>query len=156
MSSRHPITCHILDTSRGKPATNVQCKIYRIDNVKDASEYFTSVNVPFGTAQTNSDGRVSNWTIDSPTGSEDKATFLTRDDSGCGKWEKLVPGVYKIKFETKAYFNQASSQSEDNSLSSRTFFPFVEVCFVVESPPDNHYHIPLLLSNHSYSTYRGS
>ena len=35
------------------------------------------------------------------------------------------------------------------------FFPQVTIIFRVESP-DEHYHVPLLLSPYGYSTYRGS
>ena len=36
-----------------------------------------------------------------------------------------------------------------------TFYPFVAVNFTV-APGQAHYHVPLLLSPYSYTTYRGS
>jgi 5-hydroxyisourate hydrolase len=57
----------------------------------------------------------------------------------------LSPGVYKIRFETGEYFQQQDMES---------FYPFVEVIFKVAAK--EHYHIPLLISPHGYSTYRGS
>ena len=57
----------------------------------------------------------------------------------------LDTGIYKLKFETCEYFDKQGVQS---------FYPFVEIIFNITSP--EHYHIPLLISPHGYSTYRGS
>ncbi|KAJ1654212.1 hypothetical protein IWQ61_005820 [Dispira simplex] len=52
-----------------------------------------------------------------------------------------------------------STQSWDlayfTALGQTSFYPFVEVHFRIDQTSD-HYHIPLLLSSHSYTTYRGS
>lgn len=136
---RHPITCHILDTTRGKPAENVLCQIYRIANVPGGPDHgATSESVAVGKARTNKDGRVALWSLDRPF-----PEFT----------EKPLPGVYKIRFETEQYFVTAANGDAEKAKS---FFPFVDVHFTVPSPADAHYHIPLLLSNYSYSTYRGS
>jgi len=58
---------------------------------------------------------------------------------------KLEPGPYQLVFETGNYFN--ADQLE-------TFFPEVCIQFFVGS--DDHYHVPLLISPFTYSTYRGS
>ncbi|MGL6034482.1 MAG: hydroxyisourate hydrolase, partial [Acinetobacter johnsonii] len=39
--------------------------------------------------------------------------------------------------------------------NQRSFFPEVPVVFVIDGSLD-HYHIPLLISQYGYSTYRGS
>ncbi|GAB3988635.1 hydroxyisourate hydrolase [Spirosoma daeguense] len=57
----------------------------------------------------------------------------------------LSSGTYKIRFETGAYFAQ---------LNTHTFYPFVEITFMVTT--GEHYHVPLLLNPFGYSTYRGS
>ena len=57
----------------------------------------------------------------------------------------LEPGVYKMKFETQPYFQHQAI---------KTFYPFIEIIFNIDSI--NHYHIPLLLNPFGYSTYRGS
>jgi 5-hydroxyisourate hydrolase len=49
-------------------------------------------------------------------------------------------GTYRITFDT-------SDRSD--------FFPLVAIEFVVKDP-QQHYHVPLLLSPFGYSTYRGS
>ena len=58
----------------------------------------------------------------------------------------LVIGTYRLLFETAAYF--VANRVEG-------FFPRVTVLFEVRDP-GRAYHVPLLLSPHGYSTYRGS
>mmetsp|Transcript_1004 Transcript_1004/g.1002 ORF Transcript_1004/g.1002 Transcript_1004/m.1002 type:complete len:149 (-) Transcript_1004:8-454(-) len=144
-----PITCHILDTSIGKPASNVTCSIYYIspliNDPNDESAYEVTNSKPFAMAKTDNDGRIKNWVYDPSLDAKDKLSIGIADNN----WNKLMPGIYKIKFLTGKYFHNLKEKN-------RTFFPFVEVVFEVANPPDNHYHIPLLLSNHSYTTYRGS
>jgi 5-hydroxyisourate hydrolase len=53
----------------------------------------------------------------------------------------VAPGIYRIRFQTGAY--------------QPGFFPVVEIQFTVDDGAQ-HYHVPLLLSPYSYSTYRGS
>ena len=57
----------------------------------------------------------------------------------------LSLGIYKMRFETGEYFDKQGIQS---------FYPFVEIIFNITA--QEHYHIPLLISPHGYSTYRGS
>ncbi len=58
----------------------------------------------------------------------------------------LEAGTYRVTFATGAYF-EASHRP--------VFYPRVDVVFRVDAP-DEHHHIPLLLSPFGYSTYRGS
>jgi len=55
----------------------------------------------------------------------------------------LQKGQYRINFMTAPYHNNEG------------FFPSVTINFTIDNP-DQHYHVPLLLSPFSYSTYRGS
>jgi 5-hydroxyisourate hydrolase len=57
-----------------------------------------------------------------------------------------APGSYRLRFATGAYFESAGTPA---------FFPEVTVQFTVERP-EEHFHVPLLLSPFGYSTYRGS
>lgn len=145
-----PITCHILDTSLGKPAAGVTCSIFYIspliaDKANASSYDISSLSEPFAMSKTDNDGRIKKWVI-KPGLDSTQANKIGVEGQ---KWTELKPGIYKIKFLTGKYFHELSA-------SNRTFFPFVEITFQVENPPDHHYHVPLLLSNHSYSTYRGS
>lgn len=59
---------------------------------------------------------------------------------------KLAERRYRLVFDTASYF--ASRDIE-------AFFPVVIVVFEIHHP-NQHHHIPLLLSPFGYSTYRGS
>ena len=59
---------------------------------------------------------------------------------------QLEPGTYRVTFDTETYF---ASQNLEG------FYPEAAIVFVVRDA-NSHYHVPLLLSAHGYSTYRGS
>jgi len=59
---------------------------------------------------------------------------------------KLEVAMYKVCFDTAAYFAAGNREC---------FYPVVEITFMLKKP-EEHYHIPLLLSSYSYTTYRGS
>jgi 5-hydroxyisourate hydrolase len=61
--------------------------------------------------------------------------------------DEMVPGTYELLFEVGAYYRESSSAS--------SFLETVPVRFVIDDPED-HYHVPLLLSPGGYTTYRGS
>ena len=109
------ITSHILDTTKGKPTEGVTIILY--GGEKDDS-------TELARGKTNADGRI--------------ADLLNKDDL-------LQYGIYKMRFETKDYFDKSQV---------KTFYPYVEIIFEIES--DQHYHVPLLLNPFGYSTYRGS
>ena len=60
--------------------------------------------------------------------------------------ETAEPGRYRLHFETAQYFRAQGIEA---------LHPFVEVVFEIRNETE-HYHIPLLLTPHSYSTYRGT
>jgi len=64
--------------------------------------------------------------------------------------EGLERGLYEIVFEAAAYHRSAGVV-----LSEPPFLDRITIAFGV-SDPEAHYHVPLLLSPYSYSTYRGS
>ena len=59
--------------------------------------------------------------------------------------EDAQPGSYRLTFATGSYFKGAGRKS---------IYP--EIAIVFECAGDAHYHLPLLLSDNSYTTYRGS
>ena len=70
-----------------------------------------------------------------------------------GRVKSLLPAdtalgaaTYRLRFETGAYFA---------AKGVATFFPRVEVAFVI-GDATRHHHIPLLVSPFGYSTYRGT
>ncbi|WVQ93336.1 hydroxyisourate hydrolase [Kwoniella sp. CBS 9459] len=81
---------------------------------------------------------------------ETLASGVTNADGRCsdllGPETRLPPGIYKMTFHSAEYFEANGKE---------TFYPLVEITFTYSSP-DQHYHIPLLISPFSYTTYRGS
>nr|AAI22323.1 HIU hydrolase [Danio rerio] len=76
-------------------------------------------------------------------------TGITNDDGRCPGLitkENFIAGVYKMRFETGKYWD---------ALGETCFYPYVEIVFTITNT-SQHYHVPLLLSRFSYSTYRGS
>ncbi|KAA1467951.1 transthyretin [Dentipellis sp. KUC8613] len=120
--SRSPITCHILDSSLGKPAAGVQVRL------QECKPSTTNVDVweSLAEGETDSDGRCTNLL---PVSTSLRAG-----------------GLYKMVFKVKPYFEQSDR---------KCFYPWVEIPFEVVNA-EEHYHIPLLISPYSYTTYRGS
>jgi 5-hydroxyisourate hydrolase len=70
--------------------------------------------------------------------------------------DELEPGRYRLVFDTETYFASYAAAEPTGATSARLpFYPEVTVTFTVTDPAA-HYHLPLLLSPFSYSTYRGS
>ena len=59
-------------------------------------------------------------------------------------------GVYELQFSIGAYFKAQGIKPEEPS------FLDVVILRVGIAHPDQHYHVPLLVSPYGYSTYRGS
>ncbi|CAR26502.1 hypothetical protein ZYGR_0H03150 [Zygosaccharomyces rouxii] len=147
----NPITCHILDTTTGKPAANVVCSIYKVyigEGNDDQDQLIETQEAQIlARARTNDDGRIPLWVFN-PDMSQRKllATNGIQEADQELQWRELKPGYYKIRFQTGLYFK---SQGQTN------FHPFVDILFHIDNG-SRHYHIPLLLSNYGYTTYKGS
>ncbi|MGB6744222.1 MAG: hydroxyisourate hydrolase [Terracidiphilus sp.] len=59
--------------------------------------------------------------------------------------ENALPGVYRLTFETGEYLKRQGRAS---------IYPEIVITFTCSG--EEHYHLPLLLSDNSYTTYRGS
>jgi len=55
------------------------------------------------------------------------------------------PAIYRLTFATGAYLSRAGRSS---------IYPEIAITFTCDG--EAHYHLPLLLSDNSYTTYRGS
>ena len=64
--------------------------------------------------------------------------------------EALTPGVYELAFCCADYFRGRGVELPDPPFLDR-----ISLCFGV-ADATRHYHVPLLVSPWSYSTYRGS
>ena len=129
LSPKDPITCHVLDTTRGTPARDIAVSLRLIRPLGPSA--------PFN-ARTDSNGRVTNWEV--PDGPSLASIFENLHEHPDGRM------VWELLFQTGAYFGEG-----------KTFFPEVRVQFFVDAADkDGHYHVPLLLGPWSYTTYRGS
>ena len=81
-----------------------------------------------------------------PTGWSTVADGMTDQDGRCRDLcRQSQPGTCRLTFITAEYFHR-------NNRSS--IYPEVAISFLVDGV--SRYHIPLLLSDNSYATYRGS
>jgi 5-hydroxyisourate hydrolase len=110
------ISTHILDTSLGRPAGGVPVSLAIM---KDGVWSIVNQTV------TDLDGRCKHLLLEK---------------------QALEPGIYRLHFETAAYYRQ-------NNLAG--LYPYVEIVFEA-TDGNTHYHIPLLLTANGYTTYRGS
>ena len=107
---------HVLDASSGVPATGVPVTLNRTVARSGWVEVLRGV--------TDRDGRL----------------------SAAGSDVVAVSGVYRVDFDTGAYFADGGGE---------TFYPLVSITFRITDPAAHH-HVPLLLSPFAYTTYRGS
>jgi 5-hydroxyisourate hydrolase len=128
--SKGPITCHVLDVSLGRPAEGVEVNVQTYHKGQRNVDIFS----PFAHGVTDADGRCLNMLP--PRGSDEARLQNKRVDAG----------TYKIVFKPKEYFEKTGR---------KCFYPWVEITFEIENP-EEHYHIPLLISPYSFTTYRGS
>ena len=131
---RPAITCHVLDTTAGRPAASIPVKL-------KLQQSNTSSQLEF-TSETNSDGRVVGW--NSPSNLTLQQVF----DDVAGNM------LWVIQFDTQQYWEKKGI---------KPFFPNVHVNFITTGFKDltpneerPHWHVPLLLGPYNYTTYRGS
>ncbi|KAM3531379.1 hypothetical protein MY4038_004542 [Beauveria bassiana] len=126
------ITCHVLDTTAGRPAPNITVRLEGAETKgqpNSAAHTYTSV--------TDADGRIELW---EPAQGENSSLAETlRAIERKSQW--------RLTFDTEPYFGGGNN-------NNNTFFP--EVVLVFGVGPGQNYHVPLLLSPFSYTTYRGS
>ncbi|XP_078438384.1 transthyretin-like protein isoform X2 [Wolffia australiana] len=124
--SRPPITTHVLDVAQGRPGSGIEVKL----EVFNPTERNPPLNIPgYG-----------DWVV--------LGSSVTDSDGRSGALmsivDKIPPGFYRLSFNTGNYFPSG-------------LFPWVGIVFEVkESQVTEHFHVPLLLSPFSFSTYRGS
>ena len=111
------LSTHVLDAVSGEPAAGVRVQL---EHRRDSEEGEGWVGL--AAAETDADGRVREL---APEG--------------------LHPGIYRLVFDTAAYFA---------AVGQASFYPEVSISFIVAD--ERHYHVPLLLSPFAFSTYRGS
>ena len=131
---RPPITTHVLDTAKGQPAGHMTIKVFVYDSVRDDWSVISEGCV-CGTTDTDAlicvcmggggGGEKSNWAIALPAVTlvtcDVPSSRVTNEDGRCPSLlagQKIASGCYKIKFDTKSYFDASGIKG---------FYPYVEV-----------------------------
>ena len=122
------LTCHVLDTASGSPAQKMSIELFRVCKDNNNAETMEFVSE----FQTNDDGRL--------------------EGGPALKGEAFKVGVYQWVFHVGDYF---ATKSNLLTTCGTPFLDKVPVRFGIDDP-ESHYHVPLLVSPYSYSTYRGS
>ncbi|BBN09679.1 5-hydroxyisourate hydrolase [Marchantia polymorpha subsp. ruderalis] len=126
---RPPITTHVLDVSLGKPGAGIDVKLER--SIEGANNLWEFI----GTSATDSDGRA--------------GPLMEKSN-------RIQAGTYRLTFETGNYLSKTEKVAASGKGKS-VFYPFVHVVFQVQPHQVfEHFHVPLLFSPYSYTTYRGS
>ncbi|RBP84297.1 hydroxyisourate hydrolase [Marinomonas rhizomae] len=120
------LTTHILDTTKGVAAAGVKIHLYQHSAEGQRQLIHSTVS--------NNDGR-----CDQP--------LLQADN--------FSVGVYELEFAIDEYFANTTEGSENKQPEAPSFLNTVVIRFGINDE-NAHYHIPLLVSPYSYSTYRGS
>ncbi|XP_048648631.1 5-hydroxyisourate hydrolase-like isoform X1 [Marmota marmota marmota] len=155
-----PLTTHVLDTASGLPACGLRLHLSRLE---DLSQQWTELKKR----------QCSSVPTIAPLPAQPRLTRGGQTQEGRGKLAlhlisaahplpsytdldgrcpgllrpgQMKPGTYKLSFETQGYWNERGQES---------FYPYIEVVFTITKETQK-FHVPLLLSPWSYTTYRGS
>jgi 5-hydroxyisourate hydrolase len=133
-----PITCHVLNTLSGTPASSLAAKLTLLSAEGSSSGQSATSHSPLSfDAVTNEDGRVKDW---QPT-SDGKTIQDTLESYSTGE---RIP--FSIKFDIGPWYESQGIES---------FWPEIEVKFYIKKG-ERHYHVPVLVGPWTYTTYRGS
>jgi 5-hydroxyisourate hydrolase len=130
------ITTHVLDTALGKPAAGVLVRL-------EKQEGGGWIEVAHG------EGGGAAWTerVQDMSGAwSEIARGVTDADGRCRDLKSdATAGIYRLRFDTEPYFRHGGRTS---------IYPELAITFHCDG--EGHYHLPVLLSDNSYTTYRGS
>jgi len=130
------ITTHVLDAVLGKPAAGIAVRLEKLDGGG-------WLEVPDIEAM---DRESQECVRDAPCDWVEIAASATDADGRCRDLAADVPaGDYRLTFSTGSYLKR---------LGRTSIYPEISITFTCDGK--GHYHLPLLLSDNSYTTYRGS
>ncbi len=126
------LSTHVLDSALGKPAAGITVRL----------EKFAGG----GWIEISANGRDAERAHDAPGDWIEIAAAITDADGRCREMARDAPaGQYRLVFDSGAYFAR---------LGRTSIYPEIAITFNCDGIA--HYHLPLLLSDNSYTTYRGS
>merc|ERR1711977_743340 len=125
-AARPPITCHVLDTTTGRPAANLAVKL---SCVAVPSIEFVGI--------TNNDGRIAAW--ENKQGSEEGAYVESKGG--------VIPALLAM-IVLRGHLARVSGSCNSilEHITESGILSFLS----------SHFHFPLLLGPYSFTTYRGS
>ena len=130
------ITTHVLDTVLGKPAVGVTVRLEKLEG--GGWREVPDTEAPAGEPPE----RVR----DAPCDWVEVAASTTDADGRCRDLAADAPaGDYRLTFDTGSYLKRQGRTG---------IYPEISITFTCDGK--GHYHLPLLLSDNSYTTYRGS
>ncbi len=125
------ISTHVLDSSLGKPAAGISVRLEKF-----AGGGWIEIS-------TNGDAERAH---DTPGDWIEAASGITDTDGRCRDLARdATSGPYRIVFDTGPYFAR---------MGRASIYPEIAITFTCDGKA--HYHLPLLLSDNCYTTYRGS
>jgi 5-hydroxyisourate hydrolase len=126
------ISTHALDSMLGRPAAGIAVRLERFAGG--------------GWIEISANGDAAERAHDAPGDWIEVATGVTDADGRCRDLARdAVSGPYRIVFDTAPYFAR---------MGRTSIYPEIAITFTCDG--NAHYHLPLLLSDNSYTTYRGS
>jgi 5-hydroxyisourate hydrolase len=123
------LTTHVLDTARGRPGAGMRVELYALGagSSADPAPSDPLVRTLVASITTNAEGRA---------------------DHPLADGDDFAAGTYELVFHAGEYFNSSGLADYPPFLDE------IPIRFTVG--PDGYYHVPLLVSPWSYTTYRGS
>ncbi len=126
------ISTHVLDSALGKPAAGISVRLERFAGG--------------GWIEVSAAGDRAERAQTAPGDWLEVAAGVTDADGRCRDLARdAASGPYRLVFDTGAYFAR---------LARASIYPEITVTFICDGRTN--YHLPLLLSDNSYTTYRGS
>ncbi len=124
------LTTHVLDTVKGGPAAGLTIELWQMPH---------DISLP--TAPPLSNPLLLKAVITNSDGRTDKPLL---------EGDALTVGIYELRFAVGPYF-----ATQGQAIPNPPFLDIVPIRFGI-ADASTHYHVPLLCSPWSYSTYRGS
>jgi 5-hydroxyisourate hydrolase len=126
------ISTHVLDTVPGKPAAGVAVRLQKFEGG--------------GWIEASTNAGQSERAHYAPGDWIEVAAGITDADGRCRDLARdAASGTYRLTFDTGAYFAL---------LGRSSIYPEIAITFNCDGTAQ--YHLPILLSDNSYTTYRGS
>lgn len=144
------LSTHVLDTANGCPAANMELILWRMEMPSKTNKLESGEQSPSANAEQSSSAH-----FRYQAGRQHLKTLRTNQDGRTDipllEEQDFRIGAYEIVFVVGDYF----STRTPNLSTDHPFLDLVPIRFGI-ADASTHYHVPLLVSPWSYSTYRGS